>query len=351
MPSRHVNDEPQDEVSQTDVSSDSSVVLDPVSTSGSIPEIPREERLFSFLTGMKKDLDARVPLYRDDWSCPNSIITVINATIFVFVIQLIPALIFAELLNSQTQGNLATAETLMSTAIVGIIYAIFAGQPLVIIGITGPVAILLGTSYSLAEKFDADYFPFFFWVCIWAGLLHIISATVGLVSLVWMVTPFTSQIFELFISVTFIYASIRDLIQPLYLGQENVQERSEAYATLMLGLLCFYIAWTLHFAETWVYFGRRIRGFLTSYNTLIAVVVVTAISYLPGIDQKSGDDDGSEGIPRVSILVSPWNWQPTADRSWVTNPLGSGIKGTFGAVGRIEANVISAMTGLFLFFV
>lgn len=65
-------------------------------------------------------------------------------------------------------------------------------------GITGPVAILLGTSYGLTERFDAEYFPFFFWICIWAGLMHMISAMVGLVSLVWKVSPFTSQIFELF---------------------------------------------------------------------------------------------------------------------------------------------------------
>jgi hypothetical protein len=61
-------------------------------------------------------------------------------------------------------------------------------------GVTGPVAILLGTSYGLTESFDVEYFPFFFWICIWAGLMHMISAMLGLVSLVWKVTPFTSQI-------------------------------------------------------------------------------------------------------------------------------------------------------------
>lgn len=105
---------------------------------------------------MGDDLRARAPLYKSDWGRPRSAATVINATVFAFVIQLIPALIFAEILNDQTRGNLATAETLLSSAIIGIVYAIFAGQPLVIMGITGPVAILLGTSYSLTEKFDAE---------------------------------------------------------------------------------------------------------------------------------------------------------------------------------------------------
>lgn len=75
---------------------------------------------------------------------PNSVFTILNAIFFAFVVQLIPALIFAELLDKQTFGNLATAEVLLSAGIIGVIYALLSGQPLVLLGITGPVAILLG---------------------------------------------------------------------------------------------------------------------------------------------------------------------------------------------------------------
>ena len=171
-------------------------------TSHESPDSTSNENLIQFWTGIKQDFDARWPLYADDWKVDNYL-TVFNATIYAFVIQLIPALIFAELMDRETEGNLATAEVLLSSGIMGIIYALFAGQPLVIMGITGPVAVLLGTSYSLTKTFDAEYFPFFFWICLWAGILHIISALIGLVHLVWSVTPFTSQIFELFIAITF----------------------------------------------------------------------------------------------------------------------------------------------------
>jgi boron transporter len=219
----------------------------------------------------------------------------------------------------------------MSGAIIGIIYAIFAGQPLVILGITGPVAILLGTSYSLTSKFDAEYFPFFFWTCIWAGLVHIVSAMVGLVSLVWTVSPFTSQIFELFIAITFIYASLLDLLQPIQFTQATDDaDRGAQYATLMIGVITFYIAWTLHFAEQSIYLTRGVRTFLTSYNTLVALVIGTAISYLPGVDQPN---NGVGGIERVNVRFTPWDWQPTADRNWIVSPLeGIGVKGIFGAM-------------------
>ncbi|CAB9531062.1 bicarbonate transporter-like protein 11 [Seminavis robusta] len=293
-------------------------------------EEEEEQQLFVFMKGIKEDLAARGPLYKSDWGRPKSIFTVINATVFAFVIQLIPALIFAELMDRETNGNLATAETLLSSGIMGIIYAIFAGQPLTIMGITGPVAILLGTSYGLTETFNAEYFPFFFWICIWAGLMHIISSMIGLVHLVWKVTPFTSQIFEFFIATTFIYAAVRDLIQPIYLGQGDYRvDRSAQYATLMIGLVTFGVAWGLHFAEQWVILTRQVRTFLTSYNTLLAVVIATALSYLPGVDLS---ENGAGGLDRVNIMA-PWDWQPTADRPWVTDPF-SGIdaRGIFGAI-------------------
>ena len=92
------------------------------SSSSTVPSsAATEEPLFQFMTGMQSDLKARLPLYADDWGRPKSLFTVINATIFAFSIQLIPALIFAELMDRETEGNLATAETLLSSAIIGVI--------------------------------------------------------------------------------------------------------------------------------------------------------------------------------------------------------------------------------------
>jgi MFS superfamily sulfate permease-like transporter len=64
------------------------------------------------------------------------------------------------------------AETLLSAMIIGMIYAIIAGQPQVLLGITAPVAILLGTSYNLAEMFDSDFWSYFWWRGIWRAVMH-----------------------------------------------------------------------------------------------------------------------------------------------------------------------------------
>lgn len=287
------------------------------------------------LTGMKEDLAARIPLYRDDWKRPKNIFTVLNAIFFAFVVQLIPALIFAELLDKQTEGSLAVAEVLLSAGIIGVMYALLSGQPLVLLGITGPVAILLGKSYGLAEQYDANYFTFFWWLCIWTSILHLLTAVFGLVETVWLITPFATQIFEFFIALSFVFESIRDLVHDINLGQAHSEERSAAYASLVIGILTFYICWTLHFAETWVSFSRQLRTFLTSYNMAIAVIIMTALSFLPGVAQ---DQDGLHGIKRVEIRRLPWDWKPTTEegmeeRPWITHPLdGIDVKGIFGAL-------------------
>ena len=291
-----------------------------------------KDKSFKFMAGMMSDLRARVPLYKDDWARPKSIFKVLNATIFAFIVQLIPALIFAELMDRETKGSLAAAETLLSAGIIGIIYALLSGQPLVLLGITGPVAILLGTSYGLAEQFNSDYWPFFWWLCMWTAVLHWITAMIGLVNFVWHITPFTSQIFEFFIALSFIYESIRDLVEPIHLSDDKALEegRGAGYASLAIGIMCFYICWTLHFAETWMFFTREVRTFLTSYNMAIAVIIVTGLSYLPGVAQTY---NGHHGIERVNV-TAPWNWQPTdQSRGWITDPFtGIGVAGIFGAL-------------------
>lgn len=281
--------------------------------------------LFECMSGMMDDLNARLVFYRSDWRKPKNVIKVVNATFFAFLVQLIPALIFANLLDEQTDGKLSTAETLLATGIIGTVYALFAGQGLVLLGVTGPAAMLLGRSSGLAEGFNADYFPFFFWVQIWAALLHILTAATGLVNLVFRITPFTSEIFEFFIAISFMYDAAKSLLEPLGLLDEKGGRPSE-YVSLLLAIITFFVCITLHFAETdWPYFTRGVKVFLSSYNMAIAAVVVTAMSYLPGIENL--------GIARVDVDV-PWDWKPSApDRDgWIISPLdGIGVEGIFGA--------------------
>lgn len=194
----------------------------------------------------------------------------------------------------------------------------------------------------------------------------------------WVITPFTTQIFEFFIASTFIYESIRDLFQPIQLKYSTndlllgdidattnttnttrelssdvvtdpnegggVLERSSAYAGLVIGIGTFYLCWILHFAETWRSFNTATRSFLASYNMMISLIVMTSLSYIPGVDQsitntndtdEQGKGSKSGGLERVRV-EDPWDWQPTdVNRNWIVNPFdGITTEGMYGLPSR-----------------
>lgn len=300
------------------------------------------------MNGLKRDWKYHTSTYKDEWTRrPKSITKVVSATVFAFFTQLIPALIFADVLDTSTNGSIAVIETLLSAGIIGVIYCMITGQALVLLGITGPVAILLGTSYGLAETFDTNYYSFFFYICLWTSLLHILaSMSDTIMAFVVYITAFTSSIFEFFIGITFIYESLRDLVQPLHLlrelSAETVIEETQAdddrltsnalvvWVSFVMGMLAFTICYTLHFAENWLYFNAPFRAFLSSYNMVVSVAIVTAFSYLPGMPNPP---TATGGIERVHV-TAPWDWKPSdPTRSWVTNPSeGASWKGILGAL-------------------
>ncbi|KAL3941199.1 MAG: hypothetical protein SGBAC_004406 [Bacillariaceae sp.] len=287
-----------------------------------------------FLTGISKDLKRRLPYYLDDWRLPPPLTTIINASLSSFVRQLIPALIFASWMEQQTEGKLSAAEVLMSTGVVGIFYAIFSGQPLVLVGVSGPVALLLGASHGLAtEFFQADFFAFFWWMCIWTSILHLFTACFGLVSLARLITPFTSQVFEFFVAISFIYKSINDMIHPFLSGYSaSDDDHSKAYTSLVVGLLTFSICYKLHFVESSIYFTNHVRSFLANYNMLIATLVATGLSYIPDFSKSA---DNKDIIQRIShVASSTYDWTPSVDRNWleITPLTGIDTKGIFGAL-------------------
>ncbi|XP_071692011.1 boron transporter 4-like isoform X3 [Rutidosis leptorrhynchoides] len=62
-------------------------------------------------------------------------------TTYIFFASALPVIAFGEQLNRDTDGTLSSVETLTSTAICGIIHAIFGWQPLLILGVAEPTVV------------------------------------------------------------------------------------------------------------------------------------------------------------------------------------------------------------------
>ena len=82
-----------------------------------------------------------------------------------------PAIGFGALFGVATKGAIGTMEMVGSTAMCGVIYALFAAQPLTIIGSTGPVLAFVATLVKLAEEMGLPFLPLYAWTGIWTSAI------------------------------------------------------------------------------------------------------------------------------------------------------------------------------------
>lgn len=78
-------------------------------------------------------------------------------TIFLYFAVVTPIITFGGLLGDATDNNIATMESLFGGAIAGGMYHLFSGQPLTIIGSTGPILVFETIMYSMCQSFKVEY--------------------------------------------------------------------------------------------------------------------------------------------------------------------------------------------------
>jgi sodium bicarbonate transporter 10 len=86
-------------------------------------------------------------------------------------------------------------ENLASGAICGTIYSLFSGQPLTIIGSTGPVLVFETIIFDLCTSWDLDYLSFRFCIYLWTALILFIMVATDASALVSYITRFTEESF------------------------------------------------------------------------------------------------------------------------------------------------------------
>ncbi|KAK3611755.1 hypothetical protein CHS0354_014101 [Potamilus streckersoni] len=93
----------------------------------------------------------------------------------------------------------------MAAAITGVIYALFSGQPLNIIGSTGPMLVLEGILYRFCKDNGWDFMPFRLLIGLWTTLFLMLVVAFDLSALVKFITRFTEECFACLIAIIFIY--------------------------------------------------------------------------------------------------------------------------------------------------
>lgn len=100
---------------------------------------------------------------------------------------------------------MAAMESLVSGFVCGIIYGFFSGQPLTILGSTGPVLVFETIVFDFCVKVGWDYMAFRFWIGTWVAIILLILVAIDASAFVCYITRFTEENFATLIAFIFIY--------------------------------------------------------------------------------------------------------------------------------------------------
>ena len=75
----------------------------------------------------------------------------VASIIFIYFACLTPIITFGGLLGDATENRMAAIESMVSGFIVGVTYALFSGQPLTILGSTGPILVFETILYDVCK--------------------------------------------------------------------------------------------------------------------------------------------------------------------------------------------------------
>ena len=87
-------------------------------------------------------------------------------------------------------------EMLLSSGISGIIYSLFSGQPLCILGATGPELAYTVVFYRMCQSLDLEFLPARLWEGLWTALFTTLLALTDCSAFMRHVTRFTEEICE-----------------------------------------------------------------------------------------------------------------------------------------------------------
>lgn len=162
--------------------------------------------------GLINDLKRRYPYFRSDITDGLNA-QCMAAAIFMYFAALSGAIAFGGLMGAKTEGFIGISETLVCTSVSGVIFAILSGQPLVIVGSTGPLLLFDESLYQFckANQFEHLFLTTRVFIGLWLGVIGLVVACLEGSVLVKLFTRFTEDIFSALIVLLYIIESVMKL--------------------------------------------------------------------------------------------------------------------------------------------
>uniref|UniRef100_A0A663FJT3 Anion exchange protein n=1 Tax=Aquila chrysaetos chrysaetos TaxID=223781 RepID=A0A663FJT3_AQUCH len=171
------------------------------------PELQRTGRLFG---GLTLDVKRKAPWFWSDFRDGLSL-QCLASFLFLYCACMSPVITFGGLLGEATNGHISAMESLLGASMAGVVYSLFAGQPLTILGSTGPVLVFEKILYKFCKEYTLSYLSLRACVGLWTAFLCIVLVATDASCLVCYVTRFTEEAFASLICIIFIYEALEKL--------------------------------------------------------------------------------------------------------------------------------------------
>ncbi|ODQ50900.1 anion exchange family protein [Saitoella complicata NRRL Y-17804] len=225
--------------------------------------------------GIMMDLRARAPYYWSDWTDAWDY-RVVPATVYIFFANLLPALAFSFDMYVRTDRSYGVNETLLASVLGSAVFSIIGGQPLCIVGVTGPITVFNYTVYDIITPHGIPFFPFMAWICIWSAIMHWILAITNACNGLKYVTRFSCDIFGFYVALIYIQKGVQVITDQYETGPADpAAYLSIAIATFVtvFGYICTLIG---RAPLLW----RFLRVFINDYGTPLTIVFFTGFPHI-----------------------------------------------------------------------
>ncbi|KAL1841709.1 hypothetical protein VTJ49DRAFT_6683 [Mycothermus thermophilus] len=253
-----------------------------------------------FFRGMVNDIRKRAPYYLSDWTDAWNY-RVVPASVYMFFANILPALAFSLDMFNKTGMQYGVNEVLLSSVLGAVVFSLLACQPLVIVGVTGPITVFNYTVYDIMMPRGTNYLAFMCWIGIWSLVFHVILAITNSCNWLRYVTRFPCDIFGFYVAFIYLQKGIQIL--------EVLGDGEPFYLSVVVALLVFAIAYICGELGRSSLFRHPVRVFLKDYGTPLTLVFFTGFVHMGKMKH----------IP-VETLPTGIAFMPTLpDRGWLVH--------------------------------
>lgn len=246
-----------------------------------------------------------------------------QATVFLYFACFATAITFGGLEGDLTKGWIGISETILSCSIIGIIFHTFCGQPLVIVGTTGPLILFDKALLAFCESQGYFFLNVRFYVGCWMIIIGLLVSAFEGSTYVKHFSRFTQEIFSALITLIYIYSTFNKTISvykknPLleleeYKNASNgtetgtreiLQQPNTALFCTLLTLGTFSFAYTFKILKTSKFLGKKTRRFLGDFCVPISIgIFVVIANFVSQVETEK--------------LKVPDGIEPSVDRDWL----------------------------------